>query len=230
MLKKVNFTAEEADWLTRLLLQRISLYGERSSPRPKVIDHCISAMLKLEEKHNVSLKDWEKTMCISVVNENLPVYYKQVEVTDAFSLITMTTEQRTILDYIDMGKSVLKKLRKDEQETLPDYNLNTSYREKYQLLEKLKSCDLIYISRSGEDNVYKIGFVYQSREASVYRLSNEIRPDDLAFYALKMDAIKYGKQRFTLVTDRCGAFDLLSKCDECNYPANQLNFFKQLLN
>lgn len=229
-MKKVTFTAEEADWLTKLLLQRISLYTEGPSPKPRVIDHCISAMFKLEEKLTVNLKDWEKTMCNSVVNEILPVFYNQVEVTDAFSLVGLTSEQRSVLEYIDQCKSILKKLSNQKAEAFTDHNLNAFYRDKFAVLNKLKSCDLIYISSTGERNVYKIAFVYQGKEASVYELSHRIRPDELTFYPIKMNAVEYGKKHFTMVTDRSGALDVLSSCDEVNYLANQLSFFRGLLN
>jgi hypothetical protein len=229
MMKNISFTAEEAEWLTKLLLQRISLYVDIPKVKPTIIDHCISAILKLEEKLTVKLKDWERTVCASVINEDLPTYEKQINVTDAFSLVCMTADQRTMLYYIDMGKTILKKIHKPKQEALPDYNFNSLYRNQYELLSKLKSCDLIYISKTDGNNVYKIGFVYKGIEASVYELSQQINPGDLAFYTLNMDAIQYGRRSFSMVTDRSEAFNLLSRCDDHKYPANQLTFFKQLL-
>ena len=229
MMKNISFTAEEAEWLTKLLLQRISLYADIPALKNKYIDACISTTLKLEEKLTVKLNEWERTMCASVISEHLPTYQKQINVTDVFSLVCMTADQKTMLYHMDMGKTILKKLHKPKQEGLPDYNFNSFYRDKYEVLSKLKSCDLIYISKTDGNNVYKIGFVYKGIEASVYELSQQINPEDLAFYTLNMDAMQYGISSFSVVTDRSEAFNLLSRCDDHKYPANQLTFLKQLL-
>ena len=142
----------------------------------------------------------------------------------------MTIEQRKKLELIDMGKSILLKFSGKKKETFPDHNLSSFYGDRYAALAKLKKCGLVYISKVVGNNIYKIGFVHEGNEASVYELNHIVRPSDLMFYKIGMNAIQYGQRHFSWVTDRRGALDLLDKCDEDEYPANQLAFFKHLLN
>ena len=187
-------------------------------------------MFKLEEKPDVLLTELEKALCSGAVNELLSSDDNKMNIPDAYTLVNMTIEQRKKLELFDMGKSILLKLSVKKKETFPEHNLSSFYRDRYATLVKLKKCDLVYISKIEGNNIYKIGFVHEGNEASVYELNHVVRPSDLVFYKIGMNAIQYGQRHFSLVTDRRSALDLLDKCDENEYPANQLAFFKYLLN
>lgn len=194
-------------------------------PKEKYFDYATSAMLKLDDL-SAYLKDWERSMCISVANEKLSELDSSVKVTDAYSLLNISASDRKILEEIDLAKIVLIKLGEGKARSQMGHDFSSFYVDGYLALQKLTKCEMIYISKSFDNKVYKIGFVHDGKEVSVYDMRHKVDIGDIQFYTLNDDPISYGKRYFSVVTDKSGALSILKGE---NYPDDQLHFFSRLL-
>lgn len=226
-MKKINFAPIERDWLVDLLLQRIAMYS-KFQPKEKYVEYSAAAVLKLDHLE-VNLKDWEKSMCLSVTNEWLSKFGDSIDVADAYSLLNVSEEDRKILDQIDLAKTILIKLGENRAKSRIGHDFSLFYRDGHAMLNKLSACYMIYLSKSEDGNVYKIGFVHEGKEVSIYEMRHKVEISDMQFGSLKDDPISYGKKYFSSVTDKAGALVTLRECKGEDYPENQLRFFSQLL-
>ncbi|MDZ4204096.1 MAG: hypothetical protein U1C46_04680 [Bacteroidales bacterium] len=95
----------------------------------------------------------------------------------------------------------------------------------------MKSCDRVFLSRVGENNYYKIAFVFDNKEYFPFELKQKISLSAHNFCSL------YGKSpdditttQFSMITTKSKAKELLATCESDNYPDEVLDFMNIILN
>jgi len=227
-MSKINLTFQERKWLSGQLLNRLSFYNDCKGIKPWYQGKCVSAMLTIEDGEHVKLEVKESLMCLSILNQRLRALNDAVSVGNAYDLMLLDAVGKDTLLELDFCYGLLAKFekkRKTQSEGFGSY-----YQGKLSVIDRLKAANMIYLSHTKLNEVYKIGFVDGESYCCVFELSHMVRLSDLKFYRLPSDPLSYGKKHFSVITDRGSAATLLSDCLECEYPPYQLQFIRQLLN
>jgi hypothetical protein len=152
----------------------------------------------------------------------------------------MSDEQRKICTQHDDCKEILQKLGYLKRE---DYNKTFRYNKMLLTLEKFKKSDKIFLSKSGDNNFYKIAFVYDNKEyfpfeigiggyslSAIEKMIWQIANHNCHFESLNEESPEEkGTTAFSLVTTKHGAKKLLANCEKQNYADGVLDFINTLL-
>lgn len=228
MPKKINFTQPEKTWLLHLLDNRIFQLLNSTMSAEKILRPFKSSRSKLiAAKEIVELSGFETALCSGCINEPMEGFYREIQVKNAYDVLTMTAEQNYLAGMIDMGKDMLYKLGYARNTRFPEYNYEARYRNTLKAIEKLKHAKDVCISRSG-DHVYKIGFLTSENEVFVWETSYDLGVYDVCIALKSAEQIEVIKKSFSLVTGRMVASSLLHADVETTDSSAQ--FFKAILN
>ncbi len=220
-MKKLIFTSDELELLEPLLKKRIErLQNDNIKPRVKYISALQTALEKVIKGEADVYKSFEKTMLISVINENFDSINADLTIDSFYNFLFISDEQIKVANKIDCCENILKKCGYKYVKG------GFSYAEMFDFINKLKNSTGILLSRSGENDYYKIGFVYEKKEYTVYRLKSPITFEINRFIKFESSA----QLRFTLpLKTKQEAKELLSNAESDRYPKDVLEIINVLL-
>jgi len=96
----------------------------------------------------------------------------------------------------------------------------------FSILDKLEKSDIIFLS--GEQNIYKIGFLLNNQEIAKFELKQRIFLNQNPFYFFKGTVDELEKS-FSLRTDRVNAKNILSNQNINDYPNGVIEFMIKIL-
>ena len=243
-MRQTTFTTDEQNLLKGLLEKRLDELKQYSTDRNDsdkkgwkrfdsfYIKPIVSALDKISRQQPTTFDSKEKLAFTSCINEHYDDLYKQLKVTTAFSWLTISDEQKMVIAKLDLCKDILVKSGYYKQkQTFVKYNLEFRYNQILTTVEKLKKSDKIFLSKVGENDFYKIAFVYDSKEFLPFELKHKVSLRDIQFASLREQTPEeYARDRFSLTTTKDKAKEMLSTCDTKYYPDGVLEFMNHLLN
>lgn len=230
-MKHIKFTEFQKNLLIELLNQRLKYYNEFSYKKAR--KRLLSALNKISTGSVTIFSDWDKTTFIGCINEHYEEFYTQLHLETVFSWLTVSQRQRELILKIDACKDILVNCGYySKRPILGRYDTEFRYTNILSAIDKMKKSDKIFLSRSGEHDFYKIAFVYNDEEYVPFELKNVVFPKKhFRFISLEGKvADTYGKKCFSLVTTKSEAKELLTTCENSNYPEGVLEFMNHLLN
>lgn len=243
-MKQITFTNDQRTLLQELLTNRLKNHNEfdidSDSVNWKAIKKSndsyfqpfVSALDKVSKYEIASYTTKEKTACISCINEHYDNFYKEKNLPTTLDWLTISNEQRNVLEKLDNCEDILEKCGYyNKNDGLKKYRLSFRYSDILLAMEKTKKSTKIFLSKVGQNDFYKIAFVHDNKEYVQFRIKNQISWKDFQFHSFNgKSPDEYGKERFTLVTTKCEAKELLAGCERQHYPDGVLDVMDKLLN
>lgn len=242
-MKETRLTIDERTLLIELLTQRLEGYDESllQDSRDKAgkrrfenfyVKPLVSALDKISNNETAMYSSKEKLACISCINEHYDDFYKELQLPTAFSWLNISDAQAKVVYKLDNCKNILWKCGYyDKEYTRNMHDPDFRYSNVLNAVEKLKTSDKIFLSKVGQNDYYKIAFVYNSREYVPFELKHGVSWKEFQFMSLNGESPdNFGEKKFSMVTTRRQAKELLATCDRKHYPEGVLDFFNILLN
>ena len=242
-MKLITFSDRQRNILKDLLVCRLNNYNriyleegldKPSSKRFKnyYIKSFNSALEKITSNSKGLYNSKDKTAFISCINEHYDNYYKQLQLPTLFSWLNISNQQRKIVEKLDDCKDILVKCGYYNQRKIFT-PCDTEFRFGYYVsaIDKIKESDKVFLSKTGENDYYKVGFIYNNEEYVSFELKNKISLSSFQFSSIQKQLLQSaGSQRFSFVTSKPDAKRLLSCCEGKSYPKGVLDLVYALLN
>ncbi len=229
-MKKIIFTDDELDILKALIDFRLvnnNELGFENSDKYSIAVH--TANEKIANNELGFYNPYEKTMFCSVVNEYFPKFRKELKLATPLSWLTATDKQKQVIYKLDSCVSILEKcgFYGKSKTFMHNHNRGSRYADKLNFLDKLKKSEGILLSKTGKNDYYKIAFIYDNIEYVQFELKRPISIHDDGFTPFSASI----KSRFNVEMKRKHeARELLSACEESDYPFAVLEFIVTALN
>ncbi|MDE5420997.1 hypothetical protein L3073_02115 [Ancylomarina sp. DW003] len=108
------------------------------------------------------------------------------------------------------------------------YYTDFRYRVILKTLTEMKSSRVIFLSKTGINDFYKIGFYSKNSQLVVIELKRSISVADIKFN-LVTNSIDEIERTFSFRTTKKQAYMLLSRMEKSNYPIQTIEFILQIL-
>ncbi|MDR0802995.1 hypothetical protein [Fluviicola sp.] len=237
-MRETTFTEKQINLLQELLKTRLVYCNEFIDSNNKrdynfYVKPLVSAFYKMPTLEVAFYDSKEKTAFISCVNEYLHKHSAEITIKTAHSWLTISDEQRGLCEKLDDCEEILRKCGYFKKNRSLMYNKDFRFGKILATIEKLKNSDKIFLSKSGDNNYYKIAFVYDNKEYLPFELkfgTYHIHNFDSEFISLNGELPeKIGAKNFSLVTTKSDAKKMLASCDKQYYSEGALDFINVLL-
>jgi hypothetical protein len=171
-----------------------------------------SALDKITNTESVVYSDKEKLSCIGCIHEQYNRTLDQLKLKSTLDWLDVSDAQRKVVADLDDCKEILKnfgyfKTKNIFQEIDPDF----SYGAVLKVSDKLKKSDLVFLSKTAQNEYYKIAFVHNSEEYLSIELPHKISWRNLAFVGFGNTTIEeIASTKFSFMTTKPEARELLS--------------------
>jgi len=239
-MKTIAFTDDESLLLQNLLNIRLNycldfLKRESREDKPENNNfekHYIipiqSVLNKLLNREDVFYNKWEKSACVSCINEHYQSFLNKLKLSTPLSWLTVSEEQREVISQIDNCKNVLSKCGYYSKNALfgkTDSGLR--YGKVLETFNKLAKSDKIFLWPVGENRYYKIDFIYENKESFTFELTHKILFNDFYFASFK-HKVPNDSGVATLTTKNT-ALELFTRSKQQDYPEGVHEFITALL-
>jgi hypothetical protein len=236
-MSEIVFTSDEVELLQELFVQRRRFYDFhlkelrdekfRRKFTISYINPLISVSDKMVQGGIEVYTEREKLICRSCINEHILEFNNKFDFEEPLDWLSLSNERKEIVNRIDLSHDILLKCKAKDKK-LRSFNTKFRFRNTLDALERLKKSETIFLS--GLNDVYKIAFVNEDAFLT-FELKSSISIYEIKFSAYAGKSIAdYGKQYFSLTTDKEHAKKLLSTCDPKYYPSGVLEFISAVLN
>jgi len=242
-MKQTTFTTDQRNLLQELLKIRLKNYKEsidrNSSDKAGqkrfhnfYVKPLVSALDKITTHDTETYDSKEKLAFISCINEHYDDFYNEMKLKTAFAWLTISDEQRKVVSKLDDCKDILLKCGYyNKKDILIKYDTEFRYGKILSSVDKLKNSSKIFLSKVGHNDYYKIAFVFDNKEYVAFELKHQVSWKDFQFISLGGESPdEVGMKKFSLVTTKPKAKELLATCERQYYPDGVLDFINVLLN
>lgn len=191
-----------------------------------------SALDKISNYDTASYDSKEKTACISCINEHYNNFRNELQLPTASSWLTISEQQLNVIRKLDNCKNILFKCGYyNKKYAYKTYDIEFRYSHILTTVDKLKKSSKVFLSKAGQDDFYKIAFIYNESEYLTFELKKPINLIDIKFTSIREQSLEeIARERFSMLTTRTKAKELLATCDNRYYPDGVLGFMNVLLN
>lgn len=243
-MKQTTFTTDERNLLEGVLNKRLDYYNECLTEQASsdksgkkrfesfYVKPLVSALDKISNYKTALYDSKEKLACISCINEHYNDYYSELQLPTAFSWLTISDQQLIVVLKLDNCKEILYKCGYyNKKDTYKRYDTEFRYNHILTIIDKLKRSNKVFLSKAGQKDFYKIAFVYDDKEFLPFELKQQVTLRDVKFSSLNGQAPEdIATKKFSMLTTKSKAKELLATCEPNSYPDNTLNFMNVLLN
>lgn len=221
-MKSSPFTENQRTMLQQLLFERLKSYDQPNNEKSNTanfkrfyryyVEPTRSALDKLAYAGPDNYNDKEKLCCISCVNEHYDHTLDRLKIKTALDWINISEDQRKTIAILDDCKDILNDCgyfssQKTPPKLVPDFR----YGAILKVFDKLKRSDLIFLSKTVQNEYYKIAFVHNNEEYLSFELSQKISWRNLAFISFGGTPVEeIAKARFSFMCTKVEARELLS--------------------
>lgn len=239
-MKTISFSQTQKEILLQHLKQNLDYWTEvfkdlnnslKKRKEKSHIDPIVSVIEKITKHNNFSLTNNEKIACIICANEHYEEVKKQLNLPNFMSWLTINEKQLYIIEELDDCKDILLKCGYfNKKEYLYEHNKTFRYKNILNAIQRLRLSERIFLSNAGEGNHYKIAFICDNNEYAIFELKWPISWREIEFSKLGEDKPEnYVPKRFSQLTTKQKAKEILQKCDKKNYPDGVLDIMVNLL-
>jgi hypothetical protein len=239
-MKTISFNQAQKEILIKYLNKRLidwkdSFINTKGSLEKRLgksyINPVVNAIDKISKYDSFSLTNHEKIECISCVNEHYDELYKLMDLPTFMSWLTISEEQRDVIEKLDNCNDILLKCGYfNKKEYFNEYNKTFRYQNVLDTIGKLRGAKNVFLSKTGESNYYKIAFICENNHYVPFELKSSISWREIEFRKFGTDKPEdYVPSKFSLLTTKQKAFELIESCDKQNYPEGVLEIMKNLL-
>lgn len=239
-MKAISFNQEQKEILINLLQKRLDFwkqeFKEQDGSIKKQLEKMhiipvISALDKLSNQISFTLSPDEKVECISCVNEDYYQTKSLLNLPTPLSWLIISDEQLKIISRLDNFNDILLKCGYFNTKTnLSDHRKKFRYKYVLDAIQRLKDAESVFLSKTGNADYYKIAFICNNDEYSTFELKMPISWSEIEFTKFGNDKpADYVPTRFSILTTKQKAKELLLSCESQNYPKGVLEAVKYLL-
>jgi hypothetical protein len=242
-MKQTTFTTDERNLLQGLLKKRLDNYNktyiDKASGDKIGIKHfenfyikpMASALDKILNHESAIYSSKEKLALMSCANEHYDHFYKELNLSAPLSWVTISDYQRNVISKLDNCKNILLKCGYyNTKQFSVEFDKDFRYSNILTLVEKLKRSNRIFLSGTGQNDYYKIAFVYDNKEYLPFELKHHISLRNINFISLNgQSPDSIATKKFSLITTKPKAKELIASCESKNYPVGVLDFVNALL-
>lgn len=238
-MKIIAFTQGESILLQNLLNIRLdycldllkSKSGEEESKKnnfeKRYINPIQSALNKLLNREEVFYNKWEKSACVSCINEHYQSFLNKFKLSTPLSWLTVSDEQREVISQIDNCKNILSKCGYYSKKGLfAKADSGLRYCNVVEKINKLAKSDKIFLWSVGKNRYYKVDFVYENKETFSFELTHQILLNDF-YHESFTDQLP--NDSVAAVTTKNTALELFSRSKQEDYPQDVHEFITALL-
>lgn len=243
-MKQTTFTIDEKNLLQGLLKKRLYYYNEcmteqATSDRAEkkrferfYVKPLQSALDKISKYETAIYNSKEKLACISCINEHFDDFYSELQMPTAFSWLRISDQQLNVVRKLDNCKDILFKCGYyNKKDAYKRYDSEFRYKNILTIVDKLKMSNKILLSKVGQNDFYKIAFVYENKEFLSFELKQQVTLRDVGFSSLNGQSPEdLATKKFSMLTTKMKAKELLATCDIRYYPKGVFDFLNELLN
>ncbi|RPH29565.1 MAG: hypothetical protein EHM93_17155 [Bacteroidales bacterium] len=180
-----------------------------------------SILLRLSNEKLILSK--EETLCLANLFSERITKIGHKYPSTLLSWTNIPLDIQELMEEKDEYLEILSKVNQEYIENAFHYNLKFRSKNIIETLDKLRKCDVILLSRNPEP--YKIGFVFQQREALLFPLEAQIDLTVVSFSHYD----KTIRAMFSESISRKEAYEILLKCKKTNYPKDSIDFLLEIL-
>lgn len=234
-MKPIQLSSEEKKFLLPYVQARLATLLERTSNPPKKYITALQSLIKkLSDTTEHTYSDFEKPLSCGCIKDGFErLLADVVPLTSGYRWLQLPDSQKVAMGKVDIAKSILHKFG--------DYKIREGgrvytvkprfYSTGFEAIEKLRKSDTIYLSHYGGDKFYKIGFVYNGIEYTVFESRHQVAPLEISFGKVPGGNVQeYGELNFSIVTSRKEALSILTQLNHSEYPEDIISFFQAVLN
>ncbi len=201
-----DLSTEQKKLLIGLVKQRVVLDEWWDIPNKKSYRAATSVTTKLSSNLPEKLTSWEKTICISVLNEQAQGVRESIRLNNLEEYINATAYTRELCEQLDSLKDILELMGEGKGKTISGWNYRRRYWHVFKALDRLKNSKQVFYSKTTSGEFYKIGFLSETNILTTLRLSNTIESDDIIdSQELRQPPAVYAKSYFSALTSKEGA-------------------------
>ncbi len=226
-MKNILLTDKERSLLKDAIERWLQFYNDRNSfySGDKTIkrrrEQLNTMLLDVQEREYLILQRQEIILLSGCVNQSRTRLVEELKLgVDLLSWLKLSEYQLDILNKIDCYTDILLKLNRNSNKFL--------YRNRLDIVNKLKQSEIIFLSKVGKSDYYKIGFAFQNREFFSFELKTGVSFLSLNHY--KTSSLKEFSDNFMIQTSRANARELFSKYDGAGIDTVSLDIIRLLLN
>lgn len=226
-MKNILLTDKERGLLKDAIESWLQFYNDRNSfySGSKTIkrrrEQLNTMLIDVQEREYLILQRQEIILLSGCVNQSRTRLVEELKLgVDLLSWLKLSEYQLDLLNKIDCYTDILLKLNRNSNKFL--------YRNKLDIVNKLKQSEIIFLSKVGESDYYKIGFAFQNREFFSFELKIGISFLSLIHY--KTSSLKEFSDNFMIQTNRENARELFSKYDGAGIDTVSLDIIRLLFN
>lgn len=241
-MKSILFTSDEKTLIKLFLKKRLGLsnnYNEQVSQdkvengttKKSHLKFFLSVLAKISDIEITEYSTKEIDSIISCANENHDYYYSGLNLPNTLSWLSVSNQQRKVISNIDCCRDILFKCGYyNKKYSSVVYNTEFRYNDMLLNIEKIKFSDKVFLSKAGENNYYKIGFIYNNKEYLPFELKDKVSLDNTNFISLNGHPPEvFAPGKFSLIASRHNAKKLIANCNSVYYPDGVLDFINVLL-
>ena len=242
-MKQTTFTTDERNLLQRLLKKRLDYYNDSMTEQTSsektgrnrferfYFKPLISALDKISNHETALYDSKEKLACISCINEHYDDFYNELQLPTAFSWLTISDQQLSVVHKLDNCKDILIKCGYyNKKDTFKRYDTEFRYSHILTTVDKLKKSNKVLLSKVGHNNFYKIAFVYDDKEFLPFKLKQQVTLSEVRFSSLNGQSPEdIATKKFSMITTKTKAKELLATCESQSYPNGVFDFMNVLL-
>jgi hypothetical protein len=221
-MKYPIFTESQRLTLQHLLSERLKSYDVTDNDESNTanfkrfysyyVARTRSAFDKITNIESTGYSDKEKLSCISCINEHYSRTLDQLKLKSTLDWLNVSDDQRKVVADLDDCKEILNNFGYFKTKNiLPQVDPDFRYGAVLKVFDKLKRSDLIFLSKTAQNEYYKIAFVHNNGEYLSIELSHKISWRNLAFVGFGNTPInEIAKTRFSMMATKAEARELLS--------------------
>ncbi|ULT38679.1 hypothetical protein KRR40_26750 [Niabella defluvii] len=175
----------------------------------------------------------EKLFCISVTNEHYDTVHDELKLSAISDWLNITEQQREVIAILDDCKEILHKCGYFTlQSIFPKPDPDFRYGNILSAFDKLKKSDTVFLSRTQQNDYYKIAFVHNNEEYLPFEFSQKISWRNLTFIRFdETSAETIGRTKFGIIASKAEARELLmSPFSKGHYQQETIDTISFLLN
>lgn len=230
----LHFTIQEKNTVIPFMESRLKHYLSECSFDKKqekiYVAPLKSALTKLSADTDSHYSQNEKICLWSCINENISYLYKAAATPSTLmGWLDLYYSDKKAVNNLDAANSILLKSGYFKKKNIYLESQPASFSSTFEKIRKMMSSEIIFLSKVGNNDYYKIAFVYNSSELLECRFKNSTPLNSIFFQPKHCSTIEYGHRRYTDIVNRIQAKETLETVNNNSYPREVIPFMLELL-